>query len=191
MTTTPTNMSPEPRVYRGLKDVYFERSATTFIDGRAGNPKVFEEHQYITAAMGDVEGLFRKYDINYIITKSVDSSGMVLPLIHYLTQSPAWELVFADGIVVVYVRNIPEHRAVIERYRIAKGAIARHVAQEMLHYTHLGVNKFFAYTTIGNIMANQGDLATARKYFQMALEIQYDPNLAATLQRIDGVGKPR
>jgi len=36
MTTTPTNMSPEPRVYRGLKDVYFERSATTFIDGRAG-----------------------------------------------------------------------------------------------------------------------------------------------------------
>ncbi len=35
-TTTPTNTSPEPRIYRGLKDVYFERSATTFIDGRAG-----------------------------------------------------------------------------------------------------------------------------------------------------------
>ena len=26
----------EPRIYRGLKDVYFERSATTFIDGKAG-----------------------------------------------------------------------------------------------------------------------------------------------------------
>lgn len=26
----------EPRIYRGLKDVYFERSPTTFIDGKAG-----------------------------------------------------------------------------------------------------------------------------------------------------------
>jgi citrate synthase len=26
----------EPRIYRGLKDVYFERSQTTFIDGKAG-----------------------------------------------------------------------------------------------------------------------------------------------------------
>src|SRR5262245_36551106 len=25
-----------PRIYRGLKDVYFERSETTFIDGKAG-----------------------------------------------------------------------------------------------------------------------------------------------------------
>ncbi|MEO8650936.1 MAG: citrate/2-methylcitrate synthase [Hyphomicrobiaceae bacterium] len=28
--------SNEPRIYRGLKDVYFERSETTFIDGKAG-----------------------------------------------------------------------------------------------------------------------------------------------------------
>ncbi len=28
--------SNEPRIFRGLKDVYFERSATTFIDGKAG-----------------------------------------------------------------------------------------------------------------------------------------------------------
>ncbi|MFK5098526.1 citrate/2-methylcitrate synthase, partial [Klebsiella pneumoniae] len=25
-----------PKIHRGLKDVYFERSATTFIDGKAG-----------------------------------------------------------------------------------------------------------------------------------------------------------
>jgi citrate synthase len=31
-----TNAPVEPRIYRGLKDVYFERSATTFIDGKAG-----------------------------------------------------------------------------------------------------------------------------------------------------------
>lgn len=31
-----TNTETAPRIYRGLKDVYFERSATTFIDGKAG-----------------------------------------------------------------------------------------------------------------------------------------------------------
>ncbi len=34
MTTAP--QSNEPRIYRGLKDVYFERSDTTLIDGKAG-----------------------------------------------------------------------------------------------------------------------------------------------------------
>ena len=37
MTDTPAPASTvEPRIYRGLKDVYFERSATTYIDGKAG-----------------------------------------------------------------------------------------------------------------------------------------------------------
>ena len=31
-----TELANTPRIYRGLKDVYFERSATTFIDGKAG-----------------------------------------------------------------------------------------------------------------------------------------------------------
>lgn len=163
----------------------------TFIDGRAGNPQVFEEHQAVTSAMGDVEGLFRKYDIRYIITKTVDSSGMVLPLISYLGQSPAWELVFADGLAVVFIRNIPEHRDLLDRYRVPKGFLARQVASELYHYTFLGVNKAYAYGTIGNIMANQGDIPAARMYYKMALEIQYDPNLAAALQRLDGAGKPR
>lgn len=30
------NVANEPRIHRGLKDVYFDRSATTFIDGKAG-----------------------------------------------------------------------------------------------------------------------------------------------------------
>ena len=37
MTDNPlANAPPEPKIYRGLKDVYFERSETTFIDGKAG-----------------------------------------------------------------------------------------------------------------------------------------------------------
>src|SRR5215813_2671543 len=33
---TMSTVETAPKVYRGLKDVYFERSETTFIDGKAG-----------------------------------------------------------------------------------------------------------------------------------------------------------
>jgi len=36
MSNTPSSPASEPKIYRGLKDVYFERSETTFIDGKAG-----------------------------------------------------------------------------------------------------------------------------------------------------------
>ncbi|HZA02090.1 MAG TPA: citrate/2-methylcitrate synthase, partial [Hyphomicrobiaceae bacterium] len=32
-----TAAEAEPKIHRGLKDIYFERSAATFIDGRAGD----------------------------------------------------------------------------------------------------------------------------------------------------------
>ena len=45
----------EPRIYRGLKDVYFERSPTTFIDGKAGELRYAKSgsNTYVT---GDTDG---------------------------------------------------------------------------------------------------------------------------------------
>ena len=36
MSKTESTPDTAPKLYRGLKDVYFERSETTFIDGKAG-----------------------------------------------------------------------------------------------------------------------------------------------------------
>ncbi|MBI5418624.1 MAG: hypothetical protein HZA60_00910 [Deltaproteobacteria bacterium] len=163
----------------------------TFIDGRAGNPTLFMEHQAITSGMGDMESTFRKYNITYVITKTVDSAGMVLPLINYLAMSPSWELVFADGLAVVFVKNIPENRAIIDRYKISKNVLGAQIVSEMLHSTYLGINRFFVYYTIGNIYMNSGDYGNARKFFELARSIHDDPNLAALVSRLDGMQRMR
>ena len=157
----------------------------TFIDGRAGT--TFREHQMITGAVGDFENLFDKYNITYIVTKVVDSSGTILPFIRYLTESPKWELVFADGLAVVYVRSIPENKRIIDKYRISKNIISQQIISELLHSTHLGVNKFYVYITVGNIFAERKDFANALKYFTLAREINDDPRLTEMVNRLESM----
>ncbi|MGE5699646.1 MAG: hypothetical protein ACM31N_06230 [Deltaproteobacteria bacterium] len=163
----------------------------TFIDGRAGTPTLFNEHQMITSGTGDIENVFKKYGITYIVTKTVDSSGNVLPLISYLASSPNYELVFADGLAVVFVKNVPENRAIIERHRMPKNVLGNQIISELLHSIYLGVNKTFVYYTVANIYMSTGDLANARRYLEMAHAISNHPSLAAAINRLDSMGKTR
>jgi hypothetical protein len=163
----------------------------TFIDGRAGNPSLFAEHQLITSAQGDIEGIFRKYNITYVVTKTVDSSGVVLPLIGYLNSNPNWELVFADGIAVVFVKNVPENRAIIAKYRLSKGVLGNQVVNELIHSIYLGVSRSYIYSTLGNIYMNTGDYASAVKYFEMLRTIHDDPNLSALIDKLSGMRRTR
>jgi len=163
----------------------------SFIDGRAGNPSLFAEHQMITSGSGDIENVFKKYGITYVVTKTVDSSGNVLPLISYLASSPNWELVFADGLAVVFVKNVPENRAIIERYRLSKSVLGNQIVSELLHSVYLGVNKIFVYYTVANIYMNSGDNASARRYLEMARAISDHPSLTAAINRLDSMRKTR
>jgi hypothetical protein len=161
----------------------------TFIDGRAGT--TFRDHQRITGVEGDFENLFDQYNITYIVTKTVDSSGTILPLIKYLTESPKWELVFADGLAVIYVRNIPDNEGIIEKHRISKTIISQQIIRELLHSTYLGVNKFYVYITVGNIYMNGKDYANALKYFTLAREMKDNPGLAEMVSRLDSMLRNR
>lgn len=136
----------------------------TFIDGRGSSWPSFNDHQLITSAMGDMEGVFSKYRITYVVTKAVDSSGMVLPLIGYLANSGGWELVFSDGLALVFVKNIPENRQIIERHRIPKQILSSHIITELVHYTYLGVSKPYVYATVSNIYRNIGEFDKAKLF---------------------------
>jgi len=37
MTQSPSEAPAAPKIMRGLKDIYFDRSAVTYIDGKAGD----------------------------------------------------------------------------------------------------------------------------------------------------------
>jgi hypothetical protein len=154
----------------------------TFIDGRSGI--TFQDHQFITGVAGNPEDLFDKYNITYIVTKTVDSSGTILPLIGYLAKSPKWELVFADGLAVVFVRNILENKRIIENYRISKNILGQQIISELLHSIFLGVDKFYIYASVGSIYMNLQDYANALKYFTMARKIHDTPQLAEVVSRL-------
>jgi hypothetical protein len=154
-----------------------------FIDGRGG--KQFTEHQMVTGALGDIEKIFRKYNITYVVTKAADSSGSIIPLIKYLTDSPQWELVFADGLTVIYMKNIPENEEFILKYKIPKQAITAHIMKELIHYTFLGVNKLYVYSYVGNFYMSNRDYANALRFFKMAYEINSTPQLAELIHRLE------
>jgi hypothetical protein len=154
-----------------------------FIDGRGGIQ--FTDHQVVTGALGDIEKVFKKYNITYVVTKAADSSGSILPLIKYLTDSPQWELVFADGLTVIFMKNIPDNAEIISKYKLPKQEITLHIIRELVHYTFLGVNKLYVYSYVGNIYWNNRDYVNALRFFKMAYEINENPQLEKLIHRLE------
>jgi hypothetical protein len=92
----------------GFLDWQLHPETLTFIDGRTYNRDVFMEHQFVTSAQEGWELVIEKYGITYAVLKTIDSSGIVLPLVPALSNASDWGLVFADGLFVVFVRVTPQ-----------------------------------------------------------------------------------
>lgn len=172
----------------GFLDWQLYPQALTFIDGRTYNPQVFMDHQSVTGAMPGWEEILRKYGATYIVSKSMDSSGMILPIIPALAKSPDWSLVFADGLFVVFVRNTPETREYIQQHAISKAILPRQVIAESYHYMYLGVSPVVAYQNITNMYQLLGNRQAAIDALREALAIREDPFLRNRLMRLEQGG---
>jgi hypothetical protein len=156
----------------------------TFIDGRGAGLPQFPEHQIVTSGMNGTENVFSKYNITYVVIKSADSSGTVLPLVNYLAAKGDWELVFADGLMLVFVKNIPENRNIIERYRMPKGIINNHIVAELVHYTYLGVNKQLVYSMLANFYRQINDPVNEGRYMEYFREASQEPWIVQAMDRV-------
>src|SRR5512140_3132932 len=175
----------------GFLDWQLYPGALTFIDGRTYNQQVFMEHQSVTGGMPGWERVLDKYGITYIVLKTMDSSGMILPIVPLLANDPNWPLVFSDGLFVIFVRNTPELRGYIKAHEIPKGILPRHIIQEAYHYTFLGVSPVVAYQTIANMHLILGDRAAAIQSLRSALKEVDDPYLRGRLMQLEqGQGAP-
>jgi hypothetical protein len=170
----------------GFLDWQLYPEALTFIDGRTYNQEVFMEHQVVTGAMAGWEKVLEKYGINYIVLKSMDSSGMILPIVPVLANDPNWALVFSDGLFIVFVRNAPELRGYIKAHEIPKGILPQHIIQEAYHYMFLGVSPVVAYQTMSNMFLLLGQRDKATWALRQALETVDDPYLRARLMQLQG-----
>ena len=156
----------------------------TFIDGRGAGWPQFQEHQIVTSGMNGIENVFSKYNISYIATKAADSSGTVLPLVNYLGANKDWELVFADGLMLVFMKNIPENRHIIEKYRLPKGILNNHLVAELIHYTYLGVNKQYVYSLVVNFYRQVNDPVNANRYMEYVQEASQVPWIVQGMDRV-------
>ena len=170
----------------GFLDWQLYPQALTFIDGRTYNQEVFMEHQVVTGAMAGWEKVLEKYGINYIVLKSMDSSGMILPIVPVLANDPNWALVFSDGLFIVFVRNAPELRGYIKAHEIPKGILPQHIIREAYHYMFLGVSPVVAYQTMSNMFLLLGQRDKATWALRQALETVDDPYLRARLMQLQG-----
>jgi hypothetical protein len=170
----------------GFLDWQLYPQALTFIDGRTYNQEVFMEHQEVTGAAPGWEKVLAKYGINYVVLKSMDSSGMILPIVPALANDPNWALVFSDGLFVIFVRNSPDMREYIKAHEIPKGVLPRHVIQEAKHYTYLGVSPVIAYQTMANMYLLMGDRQEAIQSLRRGLEEVNDPYLRGRLLQLQG-----
>ena len=156
----------------------------TFIDGRGAGWPQFREHQIVTSGMNGTDDIFLKYNITYVAIKAADSSGTVLPLVNYLAAKGEWELVFADGLMLVFVKNIPENRHIIEKYRMSKGILNNHIVAELVHYTNLGVNKLYVYSMLANYYRQINDPVNANRYMEYFREASQTPWIVQAMDRI-------
>jgi len=172
----------------GFLDWQLYPGALTFLDGRTYNQEVFMEHQAVTGAMPGWEKVIDKYGITYFVLKSMDSSGMILPIVPALANHPGWSLVFADGLFVVFVRNAPDLQGYIKAHEIPKGILPRHIIQEAYHYMFLGVSPVVAYQTMANMYMLLGDRRGAIDVLRKALAESDEPFLRERLRQLEGSG---
>src|SRR3990172_9803151 len=172
----------------GFLDWQIYPQALTFIDGRTYNQEVFMEHQSVTGAMPGWEDILRKYDVTYIVLKSVDSSGMILPVIIALSNNPDWSLVFADGLFVIFVLNSPENREYIAKHNLSKNILPRQIIAESYHYRYLGVSPLVAYQTIASMHEVMGNRQAAIDALREALSIREEPFLRSRLMQFETGG---
>jgi hypothetical protein len=172
----------------GFLDWQLYPQALTFIDGRTYNQEVFMEHQAVTGAMPEWEKVLEKYGVTYIVLKSMDSSGMILPVVPALANAPNWSLVFSDGLFLVFVRNTPELQGYIRMHQIPKGVLPRHIITEANHYMFLGVSPVVAYNTMANMYLTLGDRQGAVEVLRKALAETDAPFLRERLRQLEGSG---
>jgi len=172
----------------GFLDWQLYPQALTFIDGRTYNREVFQEHQTVTGALPGWKDVLRKYGIDYVVLKAVDSSGLILPVIPALARDPDWALVFSDGLFVIFVRNTPQNREYLSQHAIPKSALPRHVIEESYHYMYLGVSPVAAYANIVNMYLTMGKRQEAIAVLQNALREHDDRYLRNMLMQVEQGG---
>lgn len=152
-----------------------------FIDGRCLNETaIFHYNQILKAEKGNKhnillwEKLLNAYDVNFILTSAVSSSGNIIPLVDMLYVSSGWELIYGDGKSLIFLRNIPTNQSIIHQYQISKEKIVDEIISECKQGIEETPATWGYYETMGYMYMKRNRLNEASAMFQKYLSM--NPN---------------
>ena len=157
-----------------------------FIDGlNAFGWPVVRQFQDIMAYGPAAEDLLRRWQINTFLLPQPDLARRPpdqRDIYSFLAESPEWKLVFWDGVSVIYVRDAPASRGLIERYGYRfldprdprSPAYAQHrdeVAAELRRATAASPDAPYLRILAGTIYLQTGVLDQAADQFGRAIAL--------------------
>jgi hypothetical protein len=87
-----------------------------------------------------------------------------VPLIQALLNDPEWNLVYIDNISLIFLKDSPENKDIIQRFGMPKEWIWNEVLLEAV----LKSKGFWSNTIQSNFYITIGDALFARKYYREA-----------------------
>jgi tetratricopeptide (TPR) repeat protein len=152
-----------------------------FIDGRNLNETAFFHYgQILKAARGTDSAmplwkrLLDAYNINFILTSAVSSRGNIIPLVDVLYQDRDWELIYADGKFIIFLRAISDNQDIIQQYKISKEKIYDEIINECEQGVADTPATWGYYETLGYVYMKENRFNEALTMFQKYLSM--NPN---------------
>jgi len=150
-----------------------------FIDGRVLSERVYQDYRNILGTPpGDPrrDETLARYGIGAIVINSFEyNSGVLYPLVPALVQ-PAkaqWKLVYQDAQSLVFLRDVPDGLAVLD-----KSGMADHLEAECTLHVERDPEFSLCARTLGDLFLRFGDRARARRALALYLAHPYadDPD---------------
>ena len=165
----------------------------TFIDGRALNESVYNDYRKILYSQGSsaqqsgrARGeLLDRYGVQIVVTNAFEFvTGVTYPIALALGHASEtdWQLVYQDAQALVYARDVPENRALIEKHTISKTRVGDHLESACRTYIEHDPELPNCARTLGQIFLRAGERERARE--ALGLYLSHIDHPDAEAQRI-------
>jgi len=152
-----------------------------FIYGRSLNETAFFHYNQILkaekgnkASMPLWKRLLNAYNVNFILTNTVSSSGNIIPLADMLYMSDEWKLVYLDGKSIIFLKDIPVNQNLILKYALSKEEIYNEIISECEQGIKDAPATWGYYETLGYVYMKKNRLNEAAAMFKKYLAM--NPN---------------
>jgi len=139
-----------------------------FLDGRFDLPEQFLWHYFVPELWPKIS---EKYNINYVLLGHGRSSHLA-GLVKMLYLHKDWVLIYYDEMAVVFIRNAPENRGVVERFQVSFDTSQDETGHRLPRKNLFGLTDIpVAQFQLGNLYATFGLRERAIKEYEKCVNI--------------------